>query len=187
MDEVKVYRSALSRAEVKAEFVRLKDTFGVTESPEVLATEKQEALMDAFAKTHEAWAAGDYAAVRIACAAVVASPDAPASLRSYADLRSAQSYAAEGKPGLAKAEYARIAANRAYPRVHRGEASDCEAELDRAARGLPCRDPAASRTTLPRVQIAAKMFVSPTGTISNDGAATSPVATLTVLVTECER
>src|ERR1035437_3437324 len=34
MDEVKVYRRALPRAEVKAEFARLKGTFGVAESPE---------------------------------------------------------------------------------------------------------------------------------------------------------
>jgi hypothetical protein len=179
MDEVKVYRLALPRAEVKAEFARLKATFGVTESPEAVAAEKREALMDAFAKTREAWAAGDYASVRTACAAVISSPNAPASLRSYADLRSAQSYAAQGKTDLAKAEYARIAANTAYPLVHRGEASDCGAELDRAARGLPRRDPAASRTRVPRVVFAAKIFVSPKGSDANDGSATAPVATLT--------
>jgi hypothetical protein len=179
IDEVKVYRRALPRAEVKAEFARLKGTFGVTESPEAATAEKREALMDAFAKTHVAWAAGDYASVRTACATVIASPDAPASLRSYADLRGAQSYTAEGKIDLAKAEYGRIAANTAYPLVHRAEASDCEAELDRAARGLPRRDPAASRTGVARVVFAAKIFVSPRGSDANDGSATAPVATLT--------
>jgi hypothetical protein len=139
----------------------------------------QEALMDAFAKTHEAWAAGDYAAVRAACAAVIASPDVPVSLRSYADLRSAQSYIAEGETNLAKAEYARIAANTAYPLVHRGEASECVAELDRAARGLSRRDPAASRTRVRPVVFAAKVFVSPKGRDANDGSAAAPVATLT--------
>jgi hypothetical protein len=176
---VKVYRRALSRAEVRAEFDRLKGTFGVTEPPEAAAVEKREALMNAFAKTHQAWAAGDYTAVRVACAEVTDSPDAPAGLRSYADLRNAQSYAAEGKTDLAKGEYARIAANAAYPLVHRGEASDCEAELDRAARGLPLRDPAGSRTKLPRVVFAAKVFVSPNGSDANDGSEAAPVATLT--------
>ena len=179
MDEVKVYRRALSRAEVKAEFVRLKDTFGVTESPEVVAAEKREALMDAFSKTHEAWAAGDYAAVRAACAPVIDSPDAAASLRSYAELRSAQSYVAEGKFDQAKAEYARIVRNTAYPLVHRDEATECAAELDRAARGLPRQDPTASRTKVPQVIAAARIFVSPTGSDVNDGSATAPVATLT--------
>jgi hypothetical protein len=179
MDEVKVYRRALARTELRAEFARLKATFGVTESTEAAAAEKQELLMDAFAKTHEAWASGDYAAVRASCAGIIASPEAPPSLRSYADLRSAQSYVAEGKSDLARTEYARIATNTAYPLVHRGEASECEAELERNARGLPSRDPTASRTTLPRVQFAARVFVSPKGNDSNDGAATSPVATLT--------
>jgi hypothetical protein len=109
---------------------------------------------------------------------IIDSPNAPPSLRSYSDLRSAQSYAAEGKSDLAKAEYARIATNTAYPLVHRGEASECESELERNARGLPSRAPAASRTKLTRVQFAARVFVSPEGSDSNDGAATSPVATL---------
>jgi hypothetical protein len=178
MNEVKVYRRALPRAEVKAEFARLNDTFGVTVSPETAAIEKREALMDALAKTHAAWASGDYAAVRAACAAVIAAPDAPASLRSCAALRIAQSYAAEGKSDLAKAEYARIATNTAYPLVHRSEASDCVVELARVARGLPGRDPAASRTTLPRVEFAARVFVSPNGSDANDGTASAPVATL---------
>ena len=179
MDEVKVYRRALPQAEVKAEFAWLKATFGVTELPGAVAPVKRGELMDAFAKTRETWAAGDFASVRTACAAVIASPDAPSNLRSYADLRSAQSYAAEGKSDLAKAEFARIAANSAYPLVHREEASDCEAELDRAARGLPRRDPAASRTRVDRVVFAAKISVSPKGSDANDGAATAPIATLT--------
>jgi hypothetical protein len=177
---VKVYRRALARTEVKADFARLKATFGVTESPEAAAAEKRELLMDVFAKTHEAWASGDYAAVRATCAGIIASPDAPPSRRSYANLRSAQCYAAEGQSDLAKTEYARIATNTAYPLVHRGEASECEAELERNARGLPSRDPAASRTTLPRVQFATRVFVSPEGNDSNDGASTSPVATLNI-------
>jgi len=152
---------------------------GVTESSEAAGAEKRDALMDAFAKTHAAWTAGDYAAVRATCAAVIASPDAPASLRSYASLRTAQSYAAEGKTDLAKAEYARIAATPAYPLAHRGEAKECAAELDRAARGLPRRDPAASRTRIPRVAFAGRIFVSPKGSDANDGSAAAPVATLT--------
>ncbi len=180
MDEVSIYRRALLRAEIKADFAHLKDTFGVTESPAAVAAEKQEALMEAFARTHGSWAAGDFAAVRSACAAVMDSADAPAGLRSYAHLRSAQSYLAEGQPKLAAAEYARIAATGAYPAVHRAEATECIAELERMAQGLPGRDPAASRTVVARITaFATQVFVSPQGDDAGDGTAAHPVATLT--------
>lgn len=179
MDEVRLYRRALPRAEVKAEFARLKDTFGVVQSPEAAAAEKREALMEAFAKSHADWAARNFTAVRTACAALVASMDAAASLRSYAHLRTAQSYVAEGKPELARAEYAKIAANEAYPEVHRTEAKECIAELQRVAKGLPARDVTASRTVVtPVTTFASEVFVSPTGKDTNDGSAASPVATL---------
>jgi Concanavalin A-like lectin/glucanases superfamily/Right handed beta helix region len=179
MDEVRVYRRALPRAEIKAEYTRLKRTFGVTESPEAAAAGKREALIDALATTHAAWATGNYAAVRAACAAVVASAEAPAALRSYAHLRIAQSFAAEGKPDLASAEYARIAATVAYPEVHRAEAREREAELKRLARGLPARDPAASRTVVPpTTTFAAQVFVSPQGSDAGDGSQARPVASL---------
>ena len=179
MDEVRVYRRALSRPEIKAEFARLKDTFGAVESPEAIAAEKRELLMQEFAKTHDLWAAGDFAAVRAACTALMSSADVPAALRSYAHLRIAQSHAAEGEPDLAKAEYAKIAAAADYPDVHRQEAEDCVAEIDRVAQGLPARDPAASRTTVTQIaQFAAEVFVSPDGDDANDGSAQRPVATL---------
>jgi hypothetical protein len=179
MDEVRVYRRALSRPEIKAQFAALKDTFGAVESPEAIAAEKREALMEAFAKTRDLWAAGDFPAVRAACAAVAESPDCPAALRSYAHLRIAQSFVAEGKPDLARAEYAKIAATEAYPEVHREEAARRVAELDRVAKGLPARDPTASRTVVPKItRFAAQVFVSPRGDDANNGTEASPVATL---------
>lgn len=180
MDEVSIYRRAWSRADVKAEFARLKDVFGVKESPAAAAAEKREELMQAFAKTQEYWAAGNFAAVRAACKAVVDSAEAPVSLRSYAHLRLAQSYVAEGKPELAQAEYAKIAQTADYPEVHRAEARDCIAERERVAKGLPARDPLASRTAiLPITSFASEVFVSPQGNDKNSGSATAPVATLT--------
>lgn len=179
MDEVRLYRRALTRAEIKAEFARLKDTFGAIESPEAIAAEKREALMETFAKTHEAWAAGDFVAVRAACVPVMGSADAPDALRSYAHLRIAQSYLAEGKPELARSEYARIAGTEGYPEVHRAEAQRRASELDRVAQGLPARDPAASRTLVPRIaDFAAEVFVSPQGSDASDGTAAHPVASL---------
>lgn len=179
MDEVRVYLRALSRAEIKAQFFALKDTFGAIESPEAIAAEKREALMQAFAQTHALWAAGDFAAVRAACAAVADSPDCQPALRSYAHLRIAQSFLAEGKPDLARTEYAKIAATETYPDVHREEAARRVSELDRVAKGLPARDPAASRTVVPQItSFAAQVFVSPDGSDANSGTSTSPVATL---------
>jgi len=137
------------------------------------------AISAALVKTHEAWAAGNYADVRNACDVVVASPDAPANVRSYASLRIAQSYEAERKPDLARAAYARIATNTAYLSLHRREASECALELEREAQGLPQRDPEASRTRLPAVAFAAKVFVSPQGSDKNNGSAAAPVASLT--------
>lgn len=179
MDEVRIYRRAVSRAEIKAEFARLKDVFGVTLSPEAAAAEKRETLMEAFAKSHDAWAAGRWGEVRAACDALVKSADAPAALRSYAALRLAQSFAAEGKPDQARAEYMKIAATEAYPEVHRAEARKRVAELDRVAKGLPARDPAASRTAVARIAtFAAQVFVSPAGKDTNDGSQAKPVAGL---------
>jgi hypothetical protein len=179
MDEVRVYRRALSKAEIKAQFAALKDTFGAVGSPEAIAAERREALMEAFAKTHELWAEGDFSGVRAACAAVAGSPDCSPALRSYANLRIAQSFIAEGKPDLARAEYAKIAATQAYPEVHRDEATRRVAELDRMAKGLPARDPAASRTAVPKVtDFAAQVFVSSDGNDEGSGTKASPVATL---------
>jgi hypothetical protein len=178
-DEVRIYRHALTRDEVQAEFARLKDTFGAVVSPEAMAAERREALMENFARTHEAWGGGDFATVREICAEVAASPDAPLGLRSYAHLRIAQSHVAEGRPDLARKEYERIAATDEYEEVHRAEARERVAELDREARGLPARDPAASRTAIPRItEFAAQVFVSRVGDDANDGTEANPVVSL---------
>ena len=179
MDEVRVDRRALPPAEIKAEYARFKSTFGVIESPETVAAERREAIMETLARTHEAWANGDFKAVRSACALVTAAPEAPAALRSYAHLRIAQSFAAERLPDLARLEYARIAATDAYPEVHRDEARERVAELERVARGLPARDPSGSRTVVPRINtLAAQVFVSPQGSDAGDGSTARPVGSL---------
>jgi hypothetical protein len=149
------------------------------QSPETVAADKREQLMQDLGRTRDAWAAGDFKAVRDICAAVVASPELPEGLRSYAHLRIAQSYIAEKNRALARTEYAKIAQTVDYPDVHRAEARDCVEELDRMARGLPARDPVASRTTLPTItQFAAQIFVAPTGDDANKGTEQEPVATL---------
>ncbi|MCC7491988.1 MAG: right-handed parallel beta-helix repeat-containing protein [Fimbriimonadaceae bacterium] len=180
LDEVKVARAAWPKAVVKAEFNRLKATFGVTESPEAAAAERREVLMEGFRATHGQWANKQYAAVRTACQALVTSPDTPLGLRSYAHLRIAQSYEAEGQTAAARTEYTKIAAVGDYPEPHRFEAAEKVAELDRVAKGLPAREVAASRALVPAVPTyAAQVWLSPQGVDANAGTQAAPVASLT--------
>jgi len=183
MDEVKVHRRALARADVRAEFVRLQGPFQVAESAEAAAAEAREAEAEAvaaaLAQANTARAARDYAAAREGYAKVVAATAIAPALRSIAHLRIAQCFAAEGKAPEARAEYARIGAELAYPDVHRYEAGECVLELDRVARGLPARDPAASRTPVTAVgTFAAEVFVDPKGSDDGDGSAARPFASL---------
>ena len=52
-------------------------------------------------------------------------------------------------------------------------------EMERLARGLPARDPHASRMAVPRItRFAAEVWVGPEGTDANPGTAARPFATL---------
>ena len=180
LDEVKIHRTALSRAEVKREFERLRGAFEPVVSAAALAAERREALAATLAEANRAWATGDFAAVRMHCAGIVAAPETTPQFRSYAHLRLAQSHAAEGQPAAARAEYDRIQAEPNYPEVHRAEARQCVREIDREARGLPPRDPIASRTPVaPVPSFAAGVFLAPLGDDQNDGSRARPFATLT--------
>ncbi|MBI5833942.1 MAG: right-handed parallel beta-helix repeat-containing protein [Armatimonadetes bacterium] len=179
MDEAKVYRRALTRADAKAEFDRLQKTFGVIISPEAAAAERREALMQDFAKSHDDWARGDYTAVRRACVALIATKELPAPLRSYAHLRSAQTWVAQGKAKEAQNVYNDIANNVEYPQVHRDEALACAREIEREGKGLPGHNPLSSRHTPDAVtKFEAEIIVSPTGDDAANGVA-KPVASLT--------
>jgi hypothetical protein len=179
MDEVSVYRRALTRREIKAEFARRKEIFGVTVSPQAAAAERREGYMEALEKSRKAWITGDYAAARAACSEVAGSPSAPPALRSIAHLRIAESWVAEEKNRSARNEFQKIAANADYPAVHRMEARERLAELNRMARGLQPRDPAATRAVVKPIQTyAARIVVSPRGKDTNNGSPSAPVASL---------
>jgi len=151
----------------------------VSESPLAVAAERRESAQQALAQANEAWARGDLAAAREHCFAVVATEALEPQFRSYAHLRAAQSYAAQGTPSAARDEYARIAAEQSYPRVHRAEAEERVRELQRLADGLPPRDPLASRTAMPPVtDFAAEVFVAPDGNDAGDGTRERPFASL---------
>ena len=77
------------------------------------------------------------------------------------------------------AEYGKIKAEAAYPEIHRLEAGECLAELERESQGLSARDPTASRTKVPPVTaFAAEFFVAPDGSDDNPGTRDKPFATL---------
>jgi len=139
----------------------------------------REALNGILAEATACWSAKDFAVVRERCGKVQARTDAPPHFRSYAHLRIAQSYAAEGNTVAAKAEYEKIQSNTAYPEVHRYEAGECLKELERVTQGLPARDPAASRTKVPAITtFAVEFFVAPAGNDSNPGTRQKPFASL---------
>ncbi|MBT4818672.1 MAG: hypothetical protein HON70_23385, partial [Lentisphaerae bacterium] len=66
-----------------------------------------------------------------------------------------------------------------YPAVHRDEANELIGELERKEKGLPARDPQASRTTIPEIaEFAAEIHVDPDGNDAHDGSRTRPFKTL---------
>lgn len=179
MDEVRIYRRALGLEDITKEFHAHKDTFGVKESEEAIAARRRDAMMKAFETAGEAWARRDFASVRAHCADALAAPESPAHFRSYAHLRIAQSFLAESNAAAARAEYQKISTTVDYPEVHRYEAAECVKELDRIAKGLPARDPSATRTRVPRVStFAAEVYVAPDGSDTSDGSKAKPFATL---------
>ena len=132
-----------------------------------------------FAAGAKAWTGRDFEAARGEFRRALAIADAPPHFRSYAHLRIAQSYAAEKNAAAAMAEYGKIKAEAAYPEIHRLEAGECLAELERESQGLPARDPTASRTKVPPVTaFAAEFFVAPDGSDDNPGTREKPFATL---------
>ena len=180
LDEVRIYRRALAVQEVRDEFLARREIFGVKESAAMKAAMEREAIAAAFAAIADAWAADDHATVRARCAEILARQDAPAHFRSYAHLRLAQSHMATDSRTAARNVYEAIRAQADYPEIHRYEAGECVAEIDRIARGLPARDPAASRTPVETVaDFAAEVFVGPAGDDGNEGSRARPFATLT--------
>jgi len=144
--------------------------------PRTLPDRELESALIAAAKAESAKA---FEGARADWLKLMAVSNAPAPIQSYAQLRIAQSYLAEKNPAAAKIEFEQIAANPAYPEVHRYEAQECAQEIDRLARGLPARDVTASRTKIPPIAaFAAEYFVAPKGSDTNPGTRQAPFASL---------
>jgi len=179
VDEVKIYRSALTADDVEVEFERLKERFAVVESDEVAAAKRRRRQEAVFDKVNAAWAGGRFNAVRSLCRQLVGSSDAPLHFRSYAHLRIAQSYVFEGNLRAARTTYLDIAGDESYPLVHRQEAGQSAGELGATATDLVDLNagPSRTQTALPS-RFAAEVFVSVKGNDSNNGSMQSPFAGL---------
>lgn len=180
VDEIKIVRSALTAKDVAAEFERLRDTFQIVESDEIMVAKKLLRQKEIFTDINAEWAKRRYYKVRSLCQELVNSSDAPAHFRSYAHLRIAQSYLFEGNKSAAKTTYLDIAQNESYPPVHRDEAKTSADELRYSSSVFARRNLSSSHTEIPAVSgFAAEVFVSTEGSDTNTGSRKSPFATLT--------
>jgi len=94
-------------------------------------------------------------------------------------LRTAQQAVARGQWAEAKAAYSAILQRQDIPAHHRWEAEESLREIARIEKGLPARDPAATRVTLPaRPQAAVSFYVVPDGNDANPGTKEKPFASL---------
>lgn len=181
VDEVRLYKRALSGKEIKAIFEPMKNTFGVVPTAAEKIADEQDAIREGFDVANAAWSKKDFALARQSLQPILTNPQAPPHYRSYAHLRIAQSFVAENKNAQAKAEYQKIAATTNYPQVHRDEAKELASEIERAAKGLPPRDPQASQVQLSGEQRQRQkpfIYVAPNGNDANDGSKERPLATL---------
>jgi hypothetical protein len=94
-------------------------------------------------------------------------------------LRAAQQAVARGQWAEAKAAYAAVLRCRDTAAHHRWEAEECLREVGRLEKGLPARDPAATRVALPaRWQPTVSFYVAPHGNDADPGTKERPFATL---------
>ena len=133
----------------------------------------------ALIRAHELCASGRPEEGRAAYAQLAADANAPAALRSVAQLSLAQSWRREKDWGAAEKEYAKVLAMPGAPAHHRQEAEEQIRALTRLKAGQPPRDPAATRTLVPqRLVPGAELHVSPGGSDANPGTLGRPFATL---------
>lgn len=130
-------------------------------------------------QAHCRFADRDFAGARTQYAKIAGAPDAPAVYRTLAQLRAAETCARMGDRGQAIREYERVANLAGAAAHHVWEAHEQAAALRRVEKGLPARDPAATRLRLPsRPAPALTLYVGPDGQDSNPGTRERPFGTL---------
>lgn len=161
-----------------------------SDNPTGARTKYEQALGKPGLKPHHAWDlrlriahtylwAKDYPAARNAYAKIATGADAPPGLRSDALLCIAHTYVRTRDYKSAAQAFAKARDFAQAPAHHRSEANERITEMDRLARGLPARDPAASRMKLPpSPKSAAVLYVSANGNNGNPGTKEHPLADL---------
>lgn len=128
---------------------------------------------------HAAMLAGDLEAAGQAFSAIAGMKDAPSYFVSYAGLCQAEAYARAGDYGAAGSVLTRVKGAPTTPWNHRWEAEDRLRELPRLQQGLPPRDPAWSRVSLPESpEPKTRLYVAPDGSDTWPGTENQPLATI---------
>lgn len=143
---------------------------------ELTSREKAEALLKA---GHAAAQTGACEEARKRYAAVGDIADLPPQYESLAQLCTARTYIQEKDWTNTLAAYEAVAGIEGAPGSHIWEAQECLREVERLQAGKLARDPAATRTVLPkRPQPGMELFVGPDGDDANPGTRQEPFATL---------
>ena len=175
--EVAVWRRALTEAEIQSAFNTQCAAYGVKPGDGLTL---EETLADLGEQGNNAMVQNKTAVARAAFAKMLDTAGVPPLWAAWAELRLAQACRLEGDDAAAKEIYQRIQGRTNYRAHHRQEAADLLQEMERAAKGLPARDAAASRTKVPVIdRYAAEVWVAPDGNDAGSGQAASPVASLT--------
>jgi len=128
---------------------------------------------------HAHLAGKDYPAARSEYAKTASNAKAPPEFRGNAALCFAHTFVREKAYAQAAAVFAKVTKRTDLPVYQRWEAKQRMAEMQRLERGLPARDPAASRTKLAPTPVpGATFFVTSDGDDANPGTRDRPFATL---------
>ena len=146
------------------------------ETPDLSEREKWNAR---FQIAHTYLRAGDYSKARAEYEKIAGVPEAPSELKSVALLSAGNTFVKEKAYGRAADAFAKVRQLEDAPAHHRTEAEERLSEMRRLMRGLPARDPAATRVKLaPFPKPAVTFYVAPNGKDTNPGSQAQPFATL---------
>jgi hypothetical protein len=130
-------------------------------------------------RAHDLCASGETKGGRAEYAQLAADTNAPAALRSIAQLSLAQTWCRKKDWSAAANEFAKVLALPGVPAHHREEAQAQVRELKRLQAGQSARGPSPMRTSLPpRPAPGIELHVSPRGSDTNPGTPARPFATL---------